>query len=86
MISFTTPNICILKKVLITLVASFMCLSGYSQYLIDNGALTDGIDYVLEGSMWNKTTLTYYIENTSAHLSANRLLIMHLIHGKAILR
>lgn len=70
MISFTTPNICIMKKVLITLVASFMCLSGYSQYLIDNGALTDGIDYVLEGSMWNKTTLTYYIENTSAHLSA----------------
>lgn len=45
-----------------------MGLSSYSQYLIDNGALTDGSDYVLEGSKWNKTTLTYYIENTSKHL------------------
>lgn len=59
-----------MKKVLITLAVSFMYLSSYSQYLIDNGALTDGIDYVLEGSVWNKTTLTYYIENTSTHLSA----------------
>ena len=59
-----------MKKNILTLFVCFIHISGYSQYLIDNGPLTDGIDYVLEGSVWNKTTLTYYIENTSAHVSS----------------
>ena len=57
-----------MKKIIVTLFVCFIHISGYSQYLIDNGPLTDGSDYVLEGSKWNKTTLTYYIENTSTHL------------------
>ena len=42
----------------------------FSQRLYDNGPLTGDGDYVLQGSKWNKTTLTYYIYNSSSHLTA----------------
>ena len=51
----------------ITLILSHIA---YSQRLYDNGPLTCYENYVLQGAKWNKTTLNYYIYNTSTHLTA----------------
>jgi hypothetical protein len=44
---------------------------GYAQRLYDNGPFGDE-NYVLQGAKWNKTTLNYYIYNTSSHLTATQ--------------
>jgi hypothetical protein len=44
----------------------------YSQRLYDNGPLTGDGYYVLPGAKWNKTNLTYYIYNTSSHLTSSQ--------------
>jgi hypothetical protein len=59
-----------MKKFLILFAVSFVLPHlGYSQRLYDNGPLTGDENYVLQGSKWNKTTLNYYIYNTSSHLT-----------------
>jgi hypothetical protein len=60
-----------MKRFLIVFITIFY-LSNllYSQRLYDNGALTGSGNYVLQGAKWNKTTLKYYIYNTSTHLTS----------------
>lgn len=52
---------------LLLLVLPFTSLS---QRLFDYGPLTDGSNFVLQGTKWNKRTLKYHIENSSSHLTS----------------
>ena len=68
-----------MKKIICIVMLLFFVTANYAQnlndndrrILIDNGGLYDlGTRYVLQGSKWNKTSLTYYINNTSSSLTA----------------
>jgi hypothetical protein len=65
-----------MKTKLIFLTLLLSVTHSYSQILIDNGPLIDPnlshLKYVPSGAKWNKTALTYYIDNTSAHLTATQ--------------
>jgi hypothetical protein len=58
------------KNLILFIVNLFVSSSVYSQRLYDNGPLTGDGNYVLQGAKWNKTTLNYYIYNTSSHLTS----------------
>ncbi|MDR1197754.1 MAG: matrixin family metalloprotease [Prevotellaceae bacterium] len=62
-----------MKKILILFIVNlFVSSSVYSQRLYDNGALTGDGNYILQGGKWNKSTLNYYIYNTSSHLTSTQ--------------
>ncbi|MDR0763148.1 MAG: matrixin family metalloprotease, partial [Bacteroidales bacterium] len=62
-----------MKKFLILSIVNLLVLTSvYSQRLYDNGPLTGDGNYVLQGAKWNKTTLNYYIYNTSSHLTSSQ--------------
>jgi hypothetical protein len=61
-----------MRKIILFIVSSFLSNLVYSQRLYDNGPLTGDGNYVLQGAKWNKTTLNYYIYNTSSHLTASQ--------------
>jgi hypothetical protein len=63
-----------MKKIVLITLSLLLATIGYAQVLIDNGPLIDPnyahLRYALGGTKWDNTNLTYYIYNTSAHLTA----------------
>ena len=57
------------RFILLFFLSTIAIFKVYSQRLYDNGPLTGDNNYVLQGSKWNKTTLKYYIYNSSSHLT-----------------
>lgn len=61
-----------MKKLIFTIITVLIIptIIRAQQVLIDNGPLVGDNNYSLNGSKWSKTTLKYYIYNTSSHLTA----------------
>lgn len=60
-----------MKRLLSLLLLTLSVTISYSQRIYDNGPLTGGLKYVLNGTKWNKYVLRYYIYNSSDHMTAN---------------
>ncbi len=59
-----------MKRIIYLLIFNVVVLNmANAQRLYDNGPLTGDGNYVIRGAKWNKTNLTYYIYNSSSHLT-----------------
>lgn len=59
-----------MKRFLLLLISATAYCNCFSQQLYDNGPIIDlNFNYSLQGAKWNTTSLYYYIDNTSNHLT-----------------
>ena len=59
-----------MKRLFLILFLIYCATKGFAQiFKIDDGPIYDHLRYVPSGARWNKLQLTYYIHNTSSHLT-----------------
>ena len=62
------------KRILFSLVCCIICSQIIAQDLSEPEEIDDISEFVVNGSIWNKNTLYYYVNNSSNHLTASERL------------